>query len=407
MTTYKGNKVYVALDVSSGNVLVTSSSSNGQTSYSDGAGHSLVTTIFTFSCTGFISIADAGTTYTWETNSSNNTVMVAGTPDTSSAILLLPSTAASSSSVSSSNSTLSRRNDPYTEGAIGRCPNNPANLISRPFPNARTMQYNGCGSGSTAEWIPQFNFGQCCDMHDYCYDNCQGGQVELCNNQYCAPGYWEGCNSAFKDCMMDTACTYFSWFWHPIERAGCELAAEFYAGVVTTYLGANAFRDATSERCKCYCSNGQSLCNGGCDTNFYGNDNNNCGGCNWQCPTQYDFQCESGSCVCVADTQNDSNNCGNCGWQCPYKTHCSKGGCVCNDDQCGNLCVDFQSHPRNCGSCGNVCASGYCFEGACYEPPTQVAGAPVCYATDAVKNGGFGMRIVLHTNHIFVADLSR
>jgi len=251
------------------------------------------------------------------------------------------------------------------------------------------MQYNGCGTGSTAGWIPQLDFGQCCDMHDYCYDNCQGGQVELCNSEYCSPGYWEGCNGAFLECMLDTACSNYPWY-NPIGRGACELAAAFYFTVVSTPIGVYAFEEATEERCAPYCPSGSPMCNGrDCSINIFANDDYNCGGCGWTCLTA-NHGCISGKCTCTADVQNDNNNCGGCGHQCPYKTHCSAGGCVCDDEQCGNMCVDIEHHPRNCGACGHVCSSGYCFEGQCYDPPTTVADAPVCLPTGAIQNGGFG-----------------
>ncbi len=44
------------------------------------------------------------------------------------------------------------------------------------------------------------------------------------------------------------------------------------------------------------------------------------------------------------------------------------------------------THLRNCGRCGNVCASRYCYEGACFTPPTNT---DKCYPVDAVQNGDF------------------
>jgi hypothetical protein len=83
---------------------------------------------------------------------------------------------------------------------------------------------------------------------------------------------------------------------------------------------------------------------------------------------------------------NDSANCGGCDWKCPYKTHCSSGGCVCDDHRCGNTCLNLRNNPRNCGACGNVCASGFCYQGRCYESPEEPA---VCITGEAFRNGRF------------------
>jgi hypothetical protein len=397
-----GASVYVALEPATMEVHTSTSSSNGQQPDQNG----FVTSIFSFSCDGRIVIGDAsGTVYTWQVGSDGvNTVMVEGTPSTDEQILLIltdmpvgydPNYTAYDNSLTRRHSRygsmpdLQRRESPYTDGSQPRVPYSPANLVSKPFPNARPMQFNGCGSGSTSAWIPQLNFGTCCDNHDYCYDNCQSGQVELCNNQYCSPGEWERCNSAFYDCMHNTACPQYSWFWHPVDRAECEAEALFYVGVVMTSLGAKAFQEATSDRCAPYCPNGNPLCHGACLDETA--DNNNCGGCDWKCNTGELFDCQGGRCVCTAEVQTDDNNCGGCGNVCPYKTHCNGGACVCDDATCGSLCVDLESHPRNCGSCGNICSTGYCFEGECVDPDgTPTGSAPVCLPTDAVKNGGFG-----------------
>ncbi|KAK7918462.1 salivary secreted peptide [Apiospora marii] len=407
-TDENGATVYVAWNPSTMEMRTTNHSTEGQTPDSDG----LITSIFSFSCDGRMVISDASqTVYTWEVSPDGvRTRLVVGAPTDDTMVLLVPDSTppgyqpnvAASDSIptkrharyaSTPNHSLLARDANYHEGQLPRVPSYPPNLVSRPRDHVRPMTYNGCGSGSTSSWIPQLNFGHCCDMHDYCYDNCQGGQVELCHEQYCAPGTWEKCNSAFYDCMHNTACPQYSWFWSPIRRALCEKEAQFYAWVVTTYKGAEAFRDAAADRCGAYCDLGggalQPLCNGNCNSHAY--DDANCGACGVTCATGYQFHCQAGRCVCTADIQNDSQNCGGCGNRCPYKTHCSGAHCVCDDETCNNTCVNTKNHPRNCGGCGNVCATGYCFQGQCVDPdaaPTST-GPPQCLPTDAVKNGGF------------------
>ncbi|KAF7531367.1 hypothetical protein G7054_g8938 [Neopestalotiopsis clavispora] len=373
VTTVEGSEIYVALDVGTLEIHTSATSQNDP--------NGLVTGIFTFSCDGHIEVNYLGIDYTWSVGPDKvNTVLVAGSPSDGEHILLVPTTMPpgyDESYTSDATGTLSRRhpryagmpelhrrNSPWTDGQLPRVPSSPANLYSYKRDGARDMESNGCGSGSTAGWIPQLNFGHCCDLHDYCFDNCYGGNPrEKCTDDYCSPSSWEGCNSAFYNCLHGSICSQYSWIWFTIRRAACECAASFYAWVVTTHFGADAFKEANSERCDAYCPGGNPLCHGQCLT-YAGNDNNNCGGCDYKCNTGAHYECQSGH----------------------------GAACVCNDDQCGNLCVDLQAHPRNCGSCGHVCSTGYCFEGQCVDVSglaTSTDSAPVCYPTDAVKNGGF------------------
>ncbi|KAF7532620.1 hypothetical protein G7054_g7830 [Neopestalotiopsis clavispora] len=386
--------VYVGYLQSTGAVVTSASRSSGSST-------DLATTVFSFSCQGRLVITSpSGEILTWKIDETDNisTKFVTGTPAGSEEILLITTTVPDSNYDSSSTqkrsrygamNELHRRMSPYTDGDYPRIPSSPANMYSRKRSGARDMQYNGCGSGSTAAWVPQLSFGSCCNMHDYCYDNCATQKAESCNDQYCYPGQWERCNNAFYWCMHDTVCADISWGWFPVRRALCEFEASFYTAVVSTYLGGNAFNEATSDRCGAYCSNDAPYCDGACVSPT---DDNNCSDCGLGCNTAASFGCRNSKCTCVADTQNDKNNCGGCGNVCPYKTKCSGASCVCADDTCGNLCINMQTHPRNCGSCGNVCSSGYCWGGQCIDPSTLATGtasAATCLATDAVKNGGF------------------
>ncbi|KXJ96287.1 hypothetical protein Micbo1qcDRAFT_170134 [Microdochium bolleyi] len=375
----------------------------------------VVTSVFGFSCEGRLSLRSlSGTTMTWRIGPDGvNTMMIDGTPD-DAADILFTTTAEPTEDISptatnkrrgdnssrfaeleydSESSQLLRRMSPFTDGWYPRLPSTPANMFSRGMIGARPMSYNGCGSGSTRAWIPQLGFGKCCNMHDYCYDNCATGKVELCNNDYCAPGQWESCNYLFYRCMQDTVCSDISWFWHPIDRSLCDFEAKFYVAVVSTYKGGDAFKEATAARCGAYCQNGAPFCGGGSRQCVSSTDDNNCEECGSSCNTAAKFACRGSKCTCIADVRNDNKNCGGCGNVCPFKTKCGGGSCNCVDDRCGNLCVDFKTHPRNCGACGVVCQSGFCWQGKCLDPltlPTPTGNAPpVCLATDAVKNGGF------------------
>ncbi|KAL2131573.1 hypothetical protein VTI74DRAFT_4870 [Chaetomium olivicolor] len=46
----------------------------------------------------------------------------------------------------------------------------------------------------------------------------------------------------------------------------------------------------------------------------------------------------------------------------------------------------MNNHPRNCGRCGNVCPSGICYRGRCYEPSAE---PDVCIPGEAFRNGRF------------------
>ncbi|KAK8015863.1 Phospholipase A2 [Apiospora marii] len=376
-TNENGATVYVAWNPSTMEMRTTNHSTEGQTPDSDG----LITSIFSFSCEGRMVISDASqTVYTgsvsgwrphpigcWGSHRrhhgpAGSRLDAAWVPTQRRGLGLDPHQA-----------TCALRVYPQPQ------PAGPGRQLPRRPAAARSLVPAQPGVATPGPRTA--------------HDVQRGGQVELCHEQYCAPGTWEKCNSAFYDCMHNTACPQYSWFWSPIRRALCEKEAQFYAWVVTTYKGAEAFRDAAADRCGAYCDLGggalQPLCNGNCNSHAY--DDANCGACGVTCATGYQFHCQAGRCVCTADIQNDSQNCGGCGNRCPYKTHCSGAHCVCDDETCNNTCVNTKNHPRNCGGCGNVCATGYCFQGQCVDPdaaPTST-GPPQCLPTDAVKNGGF------------------
>ncbi len=65
--------------------------------------------------------------------------------------------------------------------------------------------------------------------------------------------------------------------------------------------------------------------------------------------------------LCV-DAQVDPSNCGACGHFCNPGQLCSQGSCTtpCGPGAtlCGNVCTNVLTDPANCGFCGNVCAPG-------------------------------------------------
>lgn len=71
--------------------------------------------------------------------------------------------------------------------------------------------------------------------------------------------------------------------------------------------------------------------------------------------------------VCV-DLQADPLNCGKCGNPCPGEDPCLSGVCGCPSPYagCARSCVDLAMNPRHCGICEHMCATGeLCDTGAC------------------------------------------
>ncbi len=158
-----------------------------------------------------------------------------------------------------------------------------------------------------------------------------------------------------------------------------------------------------------------------------------------KCVQQYGCQ-EGGSCCgdqCV-DTNNNSNNCGTCGNVCPSRQTCFGGSCncpghlqacgeesccnsgsgfcetcsngVCATKQCpgdkvldkltcqcacppglfncsGDLCVDTNSDPKNCGFCGKVCSGSKtaCENRTCVCPNQQTCSSPKVFNEDTCE----------------------
>ena len=149
----------------------------------------------------------------------------------------------------------------------------------------------------------------------------------------------------------------------------CYAAADLYYAAVSGDTAAKHFQEGSQELCDCACA----------DSDY--------------------AICTTGSKTCQRVRglgASDGQNCGGCGQSCGDKAYCSNGLCHCKPapptpDQCGNLCLDFHTHPRNCGGCGNVCASGYCYQGTCFTPP---ANADKCYPVDALTNGNFANGLI-------------
>ncbi len=84
--------------------------------------------------------------------------------------------------------------------------------------------------------------------------------------------------------------------------------------------------------------------------------------------------------VCV-DLDLDPENCGDCSVTCESGEVCSDGQCglecVGNTTLCGASCKDLQSDRANCGECDFSCAvRAICTDGLCSEAPTVVSTIP-------------------------------
>jgi hypothetical protein len=296
-----------------GSVILVDASTNGETV------NGYATTVFTIECDGRMAMGTPDTHYVWALDG-DFTKATVGTGHSS--IILLPVAARNGGPPITKNKMKTRRTQKntkrsfYNEGQQPRCPNNPPDLVARDLTKAqggRDPQANGCGSAGIGGYlVPDYKFTPCCDVHDLCYDNCANGKKENCDSQ-------------FGSCMH-SVCDKIPW-WQPFDQYACPRIADFYEWFVSTW-GNSAFKSANTERCGCFC------------------------------PHRYDDSLP----------ENDSFNCGGCGNTCPDKTHCKSSKCVCNQDTCGNSCVDTKSHPKNCGACGNVCGSGICRNGECYTP---------------------------------------
>jgi hypothetical protein len=137
-----------------GNIYLVSKSSNGQTPRLID-GEMVITTIWGVSCDGQVTVGVTGTSYVWQPKG-KYTVAQPGDPSAAPPFLLLPKT----------NTT---KRNAYQDGDYPRCILQPRPLTADVRPGARPAQFNGCGSASTAAYVPNLDFGNCCDHHDLCY----------------------------------------------------------------------------------------------------------------------------------------------------------------------------------------------------------------------------------------------
>ncbi|KAK6504828.1 hypothetical protein TWF481_006765 [Arthrobotrys musiformis] len=395
---------YLGYNAANGDILVAGQSSGpSSTTQSISNMTQIRTTAFIIACDGSVEVVIAGVRSRWGFKATENMVLY-GYGEAPGGDLILKATPKSATLAEL------RRRGKGNWGGNPRCPNLANAWASTRGGAPGAYNINNCGEGYT-QGIEDGGFYYvritCQDLHR-CYSDCSRTWEE-CNDDFNTRGH--GVPGEFR-------CRSLNW------KTGAQ--GRCFKVVTNMYerlkggVGRNNFNRANSDRCTCNCDNGGGICNGQCADNNFLSTKENCGACgrrcegdlvcnssrqcdcNWgalgrnspdncgvcgrRCATEKGIICSNGECVCPFDTQTDRSNCGACGNICPTGTHCNGGQCVCNEDQCGNVCLNLKYNPNNCGSCGNVCASGYCKNGVCWDIPVDT---PICIPKEVVTNGGF------------------
>ncbi|RVD82336.1 uncharacterized protein DFL_006764 [Arthrobotrys flagrans] len=398
--TTQGDR-YLGYDPENGNILLADRSSGPATTVpSIGDVAPIRTTAFIIGCDGEIEVIVSGVRSRWGYRTSNLNLYGYGTAGGDLTLKATPKSTGSEL----------RRRGKGNWGANPRCPNLANSWASTRNGAPGAYNINNCGEGYT-QGIEDGGFYYvritCQDLHR-CYSDCSRTWEE-CNDDFNTRGH--GVSGDFRCRSLN---------WKNGSQGKCFKVVQDMYERLKGGVGRNNFNRTNSERCTCNCDNGGSICNGQCaDSNFFASKDNcgacgrrcegdlvcnssrqcdcnwgalgrnspdNCGVCGRRCATEKGIICSNGECICPFNTQTDRNNCGACGNICPTGTHCNGGQCVCNEDRCGNTCLNLKYNPNNCGSCGNVCASGFCMGGACWDPPVDT---PTCQPKEIIVNGGF------------------
>ncbi|KAF7552337.1 hypothetical protein G7Z17_g4405 [Cylindrodendrum hubeiense] len=183
-------KLYIAKKADSGEVVFTTQSTHGSVQ------NNLITTIFSVSCGGEMEIVVDNTSYKWRSTDDGSELIVADGTNHGT-IVLLPKDAFTPLETVPAPTPKMRRTY-AAEGSAPRCPNRPADIIATLKSGARGNNPNGCGSDNgIGSYVPDWNYGTCCDGHDNCYDECSET--------------FETCNDVFLTCMRGKSLAGLSW----------------------------------------------------------------------------------------------------------------------------------------------------------------------------------------------------
>jgi hypothetical protein len=158
------------------------------------------TTIFAVNCRGHLTIHKAGASYTWRVTDTGFTAVTPGETENGIAVLR-PDLSKAIETAGSGDPELARmrRLIRREDGWIPRCPFRGSNVFAQPRPNRRPENPNGCGSNNgMGSFVPDFNWGHCCNVHDNCYDDCTKS--------------FQGCNTDFLGCMYDQCRADVKWW---------------------------------------------------------------------------------------------------------------------------------------------------------------------------------------------------
>lgn len=154
----EGSGVQYLARTSTGEVILVSVSSEGHNPVTVN-GVDVVTTLFSITCEGYISasstLTSPATSYIWNTDSTYGTLLE-GEASREGSIFTVPARSPPSSTPDQ-RKRAKRYLSSYSSGSAPRCRSWPPRLWANVRPGARGLNPNGCGSGATSQWIPQFN----------------------------------------------------------------------------------------------------------------------------------------------------------------------------------------------------------------------------------------------------------